>query len=139
MSEEEWNDIVVFFRTATTNPESLFSIDYTGLLPSAEEIAKIIRKANGKVFLAHVYQYGINNHIQFIDALRKDKIIDGIEVYYVDFTKEQTNILCDYCRQNKLYMSGGSDCHGSKGNRMIGIGHGDLNVPESILDEWINK
>ena len=139
MSEEEWNDFPTFFRTATTNPKSSFSIDYTGLLPSAEEAAEIIRKANGKVFIAHVYQYGMINHIQFIDMLRKYKIIDVIEAYYVEFTKEQTYTLCDYCKQHKLYMSGGSDCHGSKGNRMIGIGCGDLNVPENILDEWINK
>lgn len=139
MSEKEWNDFTVFFRTTTTNPKSLFSIDYTGLLPSAEEVSEIIRKSNGKVFIAHIYQYGIINHIEFIEALRNHKIIDGIEVYYVEFTKEQTYILHNYCNQNKLYMSGGSDCHGAKGNRMLGIGHGDLNVPETILDEWINK
>lgn len=139
MSKEEWNDIMVFFRTATTNPNSPFNIDYTGLLPSAEEVSEVIRKANGKVFIAHIYQYGMTNHIEFLDMLRKSKIIDGIEVYYVEFTKEQINILLNYCKNHNLYMSGGSDCHGDKGNRMIGIGCGDLNVPESILDEWINK
>jgi 3',5'-nucleoside bisphosphate phosphatase len=137
MSEREWNDIYTFFRTATTNPKSLFYIDYTGLLPLAEEVASIIRKAKGKVFLAHVYQYGMDNHIQFIDALRRSKIIDGIEVFYVEFTEEQTNTLYNYCKQNNLFMSGGSDCHGDKGNRKICTGNGNLNVPEKILDEWI--
>ena len=33
-------------------------------------------------------------------------------------------------------MSGGSDCHGAKRNIHIGIGYGNLNVPESILDAW---
>ncbi|MCL2321543.1 MAG: PHP domain-containing protein [Oscillospiraceae bacterium] len=137
MSEAEWNSLETFFRTATTNAKSLFYIDYTGLLPSAEEVATSLRKANGKVFLAHVYLYGVNDHIQFIDELWKNEIIDGVEVYYTKFTKEQTDTLCDYCKQNKLYMSGGSDCHGDKGNINIGIGYGNLNVPESILTEWI--
>ncbi|MCL2773207.1 MAG: PHP domain-containing protein [Oscillospiraceae bacterium] len=136
-SEEEWNNFRKFFWTSTTNPKSPLYIDYSDILPSAEEVSAIIRKSNGKVFLAHVYSYGINNHINFINNLANNKIIDGIEVFYSNFTNEQINELYDYCRKNKLYMSGGSDSHGENGNIKIGIGCGNLNVPESILDEWV--
>ena len=136
MSEKEWNDFVVFFRTATTNHQSKFFIDYTGLLPSVNEAAEIIKKADGKVFLAHVYSYGIDNHIEFINTLRNSIVLDGIEVFYTNYTKEQTQTLCSYCMYNKLYMSGGSDSHGDKGSIKIGTGYGNLVVPDSIIEAW---
>jgi Predicted metal-dependent phosphoesterases (PHP family) len=136
LTEAEWDNLYIFFRTATTNSKSIFYIDYTGLLPSIEEASAIVRKSNGKVFLAHVYQYAIDDHIAFIDELRNNHIIDGVEIYYVDFTLEQTKILNDYCIKHNLYMSGGSDCHGDRGKRKIGTGNGNLNVPENILIEW---
>ena len=44
----------------------------------------------------------------------------------------------DYARKNNLYMSGGSDYHGSpKPDLEIGTGRGSLNISKEIIEEWI--
>lgn len=97
-SKEEWGDFNIFFRTATVDKKSLFYIDYSDLLPTAKNVSEIIREAGGKVFLAHVYSYNMDNHICFIDDLVKDKVIDGIEVFYSTYTNEQCKKLYDFCQ-----------------------------------------
>ena len=37
-----------------------------------------------------------------------------------------------------LYISGGSDSHGTPDSE-IGIGRGNLNIPEKIISPWIDK
>lgn len=72
-----------------------------------------------------------------MDKLREDHIIDGVEVYHSSFNKEQIEVLGKYCKKYNLYMSGGSDCHGErKPDRKIGVGYGNLNIQEEIL-EWM--
>ena len=72
-----------------------------------------------------------------MNKLKEDGIIDGVEVYHSTFNTEQTKILENYCRENNLLMSGGSDCHGDrKQQRKLGIGNNNLNIDKSILDNW---
>ncbi len=48
------------------------------------------------------------------------------------------DILVQYARKNKLYISGGSDYHGrKKPNIEVGIGKGNLNISKKIIEEWI--
>ncbi|HML46582.1 MAG TPA: hypothetical protein PKE04_07510 [Clostridia bacterium] len=137
LSEEEWHDFNTFFRTSTTNKNSLLYIDYSDLIPSVDEVSKVIRQAGGMVFLAHVYSYGIKNHIQLIDHLASRQLLDGVEVYYSKFSDEQKSELHTYCRDHHLLMSGGSDTHGDKGRILnIGTGYGDLIVPDNIIEQW---
>jgi 3',5'-nucleoside bisphosphate phosphatase len=140
LSKGEWDDFSLFFRTATIDKNSLFYIDYSDILPSAKEVSKTIKESGGKVFLAHVFSYNMDNHIGFIDDLVRSEIIDGIETFYSTFSKEQSKKLHEYCKKNNLYMSGGSDFHGINGKEYIdlGIGLGNLDVPDYILREWCN-
>lgn len=140
MSEKEWNSFDSFFRTATTNEDSLFFIEYNDIVPSAKDASDIIRKAGEMVFLAHAYQYGLNNHIEFVDNMLADKIIDGVEVYHSTFTAGQSEEIIRYCHQRDLPMSGGSDSHGHKGKiREIGTGYGNLDIPTHLIEKWIDK
>lgn len=138
LSKEEWDDFNIFFRTATIDKNSLFYIDYSDILPSAMEVSNIIKKSGGKVFLAHVFSYNMDNHTGFIDDLVKCKVIDGIEVFYYAFSEEQSKTLYSYCKGNNLYISGGSDFHGNNIKKCVdlGVGFGSLNVPDCILEEW---
>lgn len=53
------------------------------------------------------------------------------------FTDEQTKFLLEYCKENKLFVSGGSDYHGvPKPHIKLGIGQGNLNIPKNIVDNW---
>ena len=75
-----------------------------------------------------------------LNIIKRNNIIDGVEVYHSSFTEEQIKILEKYCRDNNLLMSGGSDCHGEKKvDRKIGVGYGNLNISKEILKEWIDK
>ena len=49
--------------------------------------------------------------------LRNDKIIDGVEVYHSSFTETQSEKLSEYCNENNLLISGGTDCHRRKEKR----------------------
>lgn len=136
-TESEWNNIDVFFNSCITNKNFPVFVDFSIHYPSADEVAKAVRNAGGKLFIAHIYRYNLEQPIKFLYLLRTDKIIDGVEVEHSNFTNEQCKILKEYCIENKLLMSGGTDCHGEKKiNRKIGIGYGNMNISKCILDEW---
>ena len=127
----------IFFRKGLGNPESSYFMNYIEFKPPYEEIIDIIHKAGGKAFLAHPFEYKFKDTIGFINDLRKEKELDGIECFHPSANQEQRNILVDYAKNNNLYISGGSDYHGSpKPDIEIGVGRGDLSISKEILN-WI--
>ncbi len=135
--KEEWDDISLFWRKCSTDPCFPIYFDYSKITVSAEEVSKLIREVNGKVFLAHLYRYQKENKEELLESLKKQNLIDGVEVYYSTFTKEETEKLEKYCKENNLLMCGGTDYHNKKNdNRRIGIGFGNLNISEDIISSW---
>ena len=66
--------------------------------------------------------------------------IDGIECYYTTFTEEQHKRLLNLCKERNLFVSGGSDFHGTiKPDVDIGVGYGNMQIPDEILNSWKNK
>ena len=96
-----------------------------------------LEKHGGKVFIAHLYLYSLDNHIEYLEYLVKDKIIDGVEVYYSGFNLEQMEKLKIFCNTHNLLMSGGTDCHGTRKSIKLGIGLGNLNISEDVVKDWI--
>ena len=96
-----------------------------------------LEKHGGKVFIAHLYLYSLDNHIEYLEYLVKDKIIDGVEVYYSGFNFEQIETLKKFCNTYNLLMSGGTDCHGTRKPIKLGIGLGNLNISEDVVKNWI--
>lgn len=82
--------------------------------PDMKTASNIIRNAGGLVFMAHIFRAG-DKAIEMLDYARKNKLIDGVEVYYQDysapFTKEQVEFLEQYAKEHNLLICGGSDCH----------------------------
>ena len=129
----------LFIRKGLMNPDSEY---YTGSdntpKPQYKDVVDIIHKAGGIAFLAHPFEYRFDNTIEFIDELRKEKDLDGIECFHPSATEEQMKELINYARNNNLYISGGSDYHGRKKPDIeIGIGRGNLNIPKEVVEEWI--
>lgn len=136
-TQEEWENIDVFYNSCVTNREFPAFVDFSIHYPSADKVAKVVHMAEGKLFIAHAFRYRLNDTLQFIDILKENNIVDGVEVYHSSFTEEQSKILEKYCKENKLLMSGGSDCHGEKkANRKVGSGYGNMNVSKNILNDW---
>ena len=59
---------------------------------------------------------------------------------YSLFTQEQTDNLIELTRKYNLYISGGTDFHGTnKPNIQLGKGQGNLNITSEKIGNWINK
>ena len=135
--QKEWDDIDIFYNSCVTNKNFPVFVDFSIHYPKANIVADAVRNAGGKLFVAHVFKYHLENTIDFLELLRKNNIIDGVEVYHSIFSEEEIKILERYCIDNNLLMSGGSDCHGEeKTDRKIGIGYGNLNISKDILKLW---
>ncbi|MBO5476491.1 MAG: PHP domain-containing protein [Clostridia bacterium] len=129
----------VFIRKGLMNPESEYYVSNYNPKPMYKDVVDIIHKAGGIAFLAHPFEYRFEDTINFIDELRKEKELDGIECFHPSAeTENRIDILIDYARKNNLYISGGSDYHGSKKPDIdIGSGRGTLNIPSEYIKEWI--
>lgn len=62
--------------------------------------------------------------------------LGGIEAHYSEYSPELRDHLADLCDELGIAATGGSDYHGTyKPDLQIGIGRGDLVVPERAVDE----
>lgn len=128
-----------FIRKGLMNPESEFFTDGNNIpKPMYKDVIDTIHKAGGLAFLAHPFEYRFDDTIGFIDELREEKELDGIECFHPSADDDKMNTLVEYARYNKLFISGGSDYHGSKkAGIKIGIGKGNLNISREYIEEWI--
>lgn len=129
----------VFYRKGLANPESDFFINRNEFRPKYKEIIDIIHESGGKAFLAHPFEYRFIDTIEFINKLRKESELDGIECFHPSAEEDnKKDILVKYARKNNLFISGGSDFHGKRKKDIeIGSGKGSLNISKEFIEEWI--
>lgn len=128
-----------FTRNEVYNPKSPLYVDESLLFPSLEKSIEMIHNSGGIAFLAHTFAYSPNIANELLNIINNYQL-DGLECFYTTFTKEQSEYLVGICEEKNMYMSGGSDFHGSrKINHNLGSGHGNLNIDESIVENWIKK
>jgi 3',5'-nucleoside bisphosphate phosphatase len=134
---EQWQNKALFFRTCTVDKKFPLYRDFSKQMPTLEFLNQLIHKHNGKIFLAHLYKYQLNNHIEYLNKMVDKNLLDGVEVYHSSYTEEQIKTLERYCIKKGMLMSGGSDCHGEKKkDRKLGIGYGNLNINKKIINNW---
>lgn len=138
--DDAWESESVFFRKYTTNINSDLYVDESDIVPSAEEVANLIKEADGLVFIPHIFQYE-DKSLEILEYLIDNCPIDGIECFYPTFTIEQRELIYNYAKEHNKYISGGSDYHGeNRPKTKIGTGiYNNLNVTEEIVEEWIKK
>lgn len=134
------NSLNLFIRKGLMNPESEY---YTGsneiLKPKYKDVIDVIHKAGGLAFLAHPFEYRFEDTIDFINKLREEKELDGIECFHPSANEKEMNTLVEYAKENNLYISGGSDYHGKKkADVEIGTGKGNLNIKTEFIKKWID-
>ena len=137
ISTEAWNNARTFLLTYTSNPNSDFFVDFSGLIPSYKQVVQLIKQCGGKVFMPHIFKYN-ENSMGILETLTNENVLDGIEVYYPYYSKEQHRFALEFAQKNNLYLSGGSDSHGTPDSE-IGIGRENLNIPEEIIIPWFDK
>lgn len=59
----------------------------------------------------------------------------GIEAHYAEYDRPLRRHLADICKALGIVATGGSDYHGRyKPGLAVGVGRGDLNVPDEVVD-----
>ena len=132
-------DFDIFSKKYCADENSVFYIDKSKDYPSAKEASDIIKKCGGLVFMPHVYIYkwldNIDEHIKF--CVNKYHV-DGIECFHNTFDEEKIKHLLQLCQEQNLFISGGSDYHGSnKPNVEMAIGKGNLNIDKKYIQNWV--
>ena len=75
---------------------------------------------------------------QFESTIRElaDLGLVGVEAIYGRYSEDERTAVADVARRCGLVVTGGSDYHGTyKPDLEVGIGRGDLAVPDAVLDE----
>ena len=92
--------------------------------PNVEEVVKAVHEANGYVVLAHTCNYYKNNtKEEVLEKLEKFKSIgiDGVECYYPANSEMMTETCVEFCKNNDMIITVGSDSHGEFGAVSKGI------------------
>lgn len=136
--EDLWESFRNFKQNYYHIKGNIFYINMSKYYPKLDKIIEIIHKSGGIAFIAHIYEYtAMNDKIKELENIVNNYNIDGIECYYSNFTEEQIQTVTEFCKQNNLLMSGGSDYHGkNKPEIELGIGRGNLKVPANITYNW---
>jgi predicted metal-dependent phosphoesterase TrpH len=106
-----------------------------------EEVAQLARASGGVAVLAHPLTLSLEPPA--LDSLVGELAaagFSGIEAIYGRYTPEEREGLALMAARHGLVATGGSDFHGTfKPGLSVGTGTGDLDVPDSILDELASR
>lgn len=100
------------------------------------QAVKLIHRGGGKAVLAHPLLYHLTREqLDELTSLLVKSGLDGIEaIYSTNKGMDETNMRC-LARKYNLFITGGSDFHGSnKPSIDMGCGKGNLKVPSSLLE-----
>ncbi len=135
--EDLWESFSNFSRRYYHAKGKPFYVNMSKYYPTLDTITKIIHDAGGLAFVAHIYEYAwMEDKIK--ELKKMIKLVDGIECYHSIFTQENIATLREFCKKNNMLMSGGSDYHGThKADIDLGVGKGNLKIPNEIVERWI--
>lgn len=103
-----------------------------------EEAIELTRESGAVPVLAHPHTLGIHRAELMAEVLTRlrDAGLVGLEAIYPVYRLHERYGYADLARRFGLIPSGGSDYHGTyKEGLDLGVGYGDLHVPESTLEE----
>ncbi len=100
-----------------------------------EEAISAIKAAGGIPILAHPGSGLYGNNPRETVSLAIDYGVDGIECLHPENGDETTEYCLELCRRENLYITGGSDCHGTFVKERW-IGRPDIDLDELVLWEF---
>lgn len=104
----------------------------------AVEAITLARQSGAVPILAHPHTLGINRAEEMAELLTRlsNAGLIGLEAIYSTYRRHEREGYADLARRFGLLPSGGSDYHGTyKPGLYLGVGHGDLHVPNSVLED----
>ncbi len=101
-----------------------------------EKAMYLILSAGGIPILAHPYSLNLQvSKLKCLISDMKDLGLQGIEAYYPMHSTEDNNNYLEIASEFDLLLSGGTDFHGTnKPQIQLGMGHGNLRIPYSLLE-----
>ena len=115
-----------FFRP----PKRLDALDTIGFIKSIGAVA----------VLAHPFLNLKEEALRQFLPQAAERGLDAMEVYYSDFSREQTEVLCGIAEEFGLLHSGGSDFHGAnKPHILLGTGMDNLWIPCSVKEKLAQR
>ena len=99
--------------------------------PDVEEVISEIHGAGGIAVLAHPGKFNNFDEIEKYISLG----LDGIEVWSPHNSDEQIEQLAAFCKKQKLLMTGGSNFHGTYGEKTVTLGA--YATPQEHLDKLL--
>lgn len=103
-----------------------------------EEAIGLARESGAVPILGHPHTLGISRAEDMARVLRElgGHGLVGLEAIYSSYHRHEREGYSDLARRFGLVPTGGSDYHGSyKPGLEVGLGYGDLYVPDSVVDE----
>lgn len=139
LPEDLWEEFNTFSKKYCGSEKYPFYIDKTPDYPTTQEAIDAIKSCGGLVFLPHLFIYKwAENKEKLIDNILEKYEVDGIECMHSSFSEEEIKYLINLCNERHYYKSGGSDYHGEhKPKIQMGIGKGNLQIPDSFVEEWL--
>ena len=110
-------------------------------MPTPTEAIHLIKNSGGIPVLAHIMFYKKLNCSEKETLVRdlKEAGLIGIETYYNSYTPVEQEYVASLAKQWGLIETGGTDFHGlNKPQIALFKGKGEMNVPESILPEFLD-
>lgn len=121
-----------FFRKGMANIRSKFFVDMSKEYIPLKTLREYCDKNNLVMILAHPGEYYTNIDIVLEDA---KQYVDGIETYHPSINEQLRKYLQQFCQDNNLLESGGSDYHGHRGS--INSEKVPYEIYEKILDKLL--
>ena len=101
-----------FNRSMIQSKDSKLYVDDSPLWPTFEEVAEFAKATGGVAILAHPFGYnGVKISPKELIEMAVKAGADGIECLHGFNTPEQVEYIYNYCKQNGLFITAGSDTH----------------------------
>ena len=102
--------------------------------PTVEEAIATIHKAGGVAVWAHPF-WDLDRPYEALHTIDRFKAagLDGVEVFYITHTEEQTLFLADACTERGMLQTGSADFHGPDNPRFNQFGAFELYGREPVL------
>ena len=121
-----------FYNISTKQKNFPLFVSTGKVFPKVKKVVDFIHSVGGFVVLAQPYKRKNSLNIDFLLNSIKKFNIDGIEVYHPAHSKENIKFLLQYCKQNKLIVTGGSNFNGKPGTSIVGIENIDKDEKEIL-------